>query len=98
MTSPWVITVIYQKNWASSIKDEVQGIMEPTNNLDKYAVTVKGKDGDVIDHIPLDSFYFLKSDKNQHFKISVTGKATMLVTACWWKFNVNYSFSPKKSL
>ena len=58
--------------------------MEPTNKLDKYAVPVKGKDGDVIGHLPLGKsgkfakkvFYFLKSDKNHHCKITVTGKAT----------------------
>ena len=44
--------------------------MEPTNKLDKYAVAVKGKDGDVIGHLPLGKsgvfaktvFYFLKSN------------------------------------
>ena len=58
--------------------------MEPTNRPDKYAVAVKGKDGDVIVHLPLGKsgkfaktfFYFLKSDKNHHCKITVTGKVT----------------------
>ena len=69
---------------STSIGDELQGFMEPTNKLDKYAVVVKGKDGDVIGHLPLGMsgkfaktvFYFLKSDKNHHCKITVTGKAT----------------------
>ena len=46
--------------------------MKPTNKLDKYAVAVIGRDGDVINHLPLGKsgkfaktvFYFLKSDKN----------------------------------
>ena len=46
--------------------------MEPTNKLEKYAVPVKGKDEDIIGHLPLGKsgkfaktvFYFLKSDKN----------------------------------
>ena len=58
--------------------------MEPTNKLDRNAVAVKGKDGDVIGHLPLGKsgkfaktiFYFLKSNKNYHCKITVTGKAT----------------------
>ena len=58
--------------------------MEPTNKLDKYAVAVKGKDGDVIGHLPPEKsgkfattvFCFLKSDKNHHCKITVTGKTT----------------------
>ena len=75
---------VCKKNWTPSIGDELQGFMEPTNKLDKYAVAVKGKDGDVIDHLPLGKsgkfpkrvFYYLKSDKNHHCKITVTGKAT----------------------
>ena len=75
---------VYKKNWTPSIRDELQGFMEPTNKLDKYAVALKGKDGDVIDHFPLGKsgkfektvFYFLKSDKNHHCKITVTGEAT----------------------
>ena len=58
--------------------------MEPTNKLDKYAAAVRGKDGDIISHLPLGKsgkfaktvFYFLKSDKNHHCKITVTRKAT----------------------
>ena len=75
---------VYKKNWTPSIGDEPQGFMEPTNKLDKYAVAVKGIDGDVIGHLPLGKsgkfpktvFYYLKSDKNHHCKITVTGKAT----------------------
>ena len=74
---------VYKKNWTPSIGDEIQGFMEPTNKLDKYAVAVKGKDGNVIGHLPLGKsgkfaktiFCFLKSDKNHHCKITVTGKA-----------------------
>ena len=44
---------VYKKNWTPSIGDELQGFMEPTNKLDKYAVAVKGKDVDVIGHLPL---------------------------------------------
>ena len=58
--------------------------MEPRNKLDKYVAAVNGKDGDIIGHLPLSKsgkfaktvFYFLKSDKNHHCKITVTGKAT----------------------
>ena len=58
--------------------------MEPTNKLDKYAAAVRGKDGDIISHLRLGKsgkfaktvFYFLKSDKNHHYKITVTRKAT----------------------
>ena len=74
----------YKKNWIPSIGDELQGSMEPTNKLDKYALAVKEKDVDVIGHLPLGKskkfaktvFYFLKSDKNHHCKITVTGKVT----------------------
>ena len=56
--------------------------MEPTDKLDKYAVAVKGKDGDIIGHLSLGKsgkfvkavFYFLKSDKNHHCKITVTSR------------------------
>ena len=44
---------IYKKNWTLSIEDELQGFMGPTNKLGKYAVTVKGKDGDIIGHLSL---------------------------------------------
>ena len=75
---------VYKNNWTPSIGEELQGFMEPTNKLEKYAVAVKGKDGDVIGHLPLEKsgkfakriFYFLKSNKNHHCKIAVTGKAT----------------------
>ena len=75
---------VYKKNWTPSIVDELQGFMEPTNKLDKYAVAIKGKEGDVIGHLPLGKsgkfaktvFYFLKSDNNHHCRITVTGKAT----------------------
>ena len=73
---------VYKKNSTRSIGDELQGFMEPTNKLDKYALAVTGKDGDVIGHLPLGKsgkfaktvFYFLESDKNHHCKITVTGK------------------------
>ena len=72
---------VYKKNWTPFIGDELQGFMEPIN---KYAVAAKGKDGDVTGHLSLETsgksgktvFYFLKSDKNHHCKITVTGKAT----------------------
>ena len=75
---------VYKKNWTLSIGYELQRFIEPTDKLDKYAIAVKGKDGDVIGHLPLGKsgkyaktvFYFLKSDKNHHCKITVTGKAT----------------------
>ena len=78
---------VYKKNWTSSIGDELQGFMKPTNKLDKYALAVKGKDGDVIGHLPLGKsgkfakrvFYCLKCDKNHHCKITVTRKATNAV-------------------
>ena len=65
---------VYKENWTPSIGDELHGLMEPTNKLDKYAVAVKGKDRDVIGHLPLGKsgkfakivFYFLKSNKNHH--------------------------------
>ena len=74
----------YKKNWTPFIGDESQGFMELTNKLDKYAVAVKGKDGDVIGHLSLRKsakfakivFYFLKSDKNHHCKITLTRKVT----------------------
>ena len=69
---------VYKNNWTPSIGDELQGFMEPTNKLDKYAVTVKEKDGVVIGHLPLGKsgklaktvFYFLKSNKNHYCKIT----------------------------
>ena len=75
---------VYKKNWTPSMGDELQDFMEPTNKLDKYEVVVKGKDGDVIGHLPLRKsgkfaktvFYFLKSGKNNHCKITLTEKAT----------------------
>ena len=74
---------VYKKHWTPSIGDELQGFIESTNKLGKYAVAVKGKDGDVIGHLSLGKsgkfaetvFYFLKSDKNHQCKITVTGKA-----------------------
>ena len=44
---------VCKKNWITSIAEELQGFMEPANKLEKYAVPVKGKDGDVISHLPL---------------------------------------------
>ena len=44
---------VYKKNWTPSIGNELQGFMELTNKLDKYAVAVKEKDEDVIGHLPL---------------------------------------------
>ena len=43
---------VYKKNWTPSIGDELLGFMKPANKLDKYAVTVKDKDEDVIGHLP----------------------------------------------
>ena len=43
---------VYKKNWTPSIGDELHGFMKPANKLDKYAVTVKDKDEDVIGHLP----------------------------------------------
>ena len=67
-----------------------QGFKEPTNKLDKYEVAVKGKDGNVIGHLPFGKsgkfaktvFYFLKSDKNHHCKRTaiVIERPQMLVT------------------
>ena len=78
---------VYKENWIPSIIDELQRLMEPTNKLDKYAVAVREKYGDVIGHLPLGKpgkfaktvFYFLKSDKNHHCKVHVTGKGTNVV-------------------
>ena len=75
---------VYKKNRTPSIGDELQGFMKTRNKLDKYAIAAKGKDGDEIGPLPLGKsgkfakivFYFLKSDKNHHCKITVTGKAT----------------------
>ena len=75
---------VYNKNRTPAIGDELLGFMEPTNRPDEYAVAVKGKDGDIIGHLPLGKsgkfaktiFYFLKSDKSHHCKITVIGKAT----------------------
>ena len=74
---------VYKKNWTPSVGDELQGVMESTNKLDKYAVAVEGKDGNVIGHLPLGKsgkfaktvFYFLKADKSHLCKISIIGKA-----------------------
>ena len=44
---------VYKKNWTPSIGDELQGFRKPRNKLDKYAVAVKGKNGDVMDPLPL---------------------------------------------
>ena len=75
---------VYKKNWTPSTGDELQGFMEPRNKLDKYAIAAKGKDRDVIGHLSLSKsgkfaktvFYFWKSDKTHHCKITLTGKAT----------------------
>ena len=74
---------VHKKSWTPSIGDELQGFIEP-NKLDKYAVAVQEKDGDVIGHLPIGKArkfaktfcYFLKSDKNHYCKITVTVKAT----------------------
>ena len=39
---------VYKENWIPSITDELQRLMEPTIKLDKYAVAVREKDGDVM--------------------------------------------------
>ena len=78
MPSSWVITFTRKIGPLSSQMS--CRISLPTNKLDKYAVAVKGKDGDVIGHLPLVKsvkfsktvFYCLKSDKNHHCKITVT--------------------------
>ena len=57
---------VYKNDWTPSIRDQSQGFMKPTNKPDKYAVAVKGKDGNVIGHLPLgksrkkDSFLFFE--------------------------------------
>ena len=98
---------VYKKNWTSFIGYEFQDFMGLTNKLDKYAVAVKGKDGDVIGHLPLVKsvkfsktvFYCLKSDKNHHCKITVTWKATNAVGALGMKVLCELFFlSRKKSL
>ena len=75
---------VYQKNWTSSIGDELQGFMEPTSKLDKYAVAVIGRHEDVINHLPLGKsgkfaktvFYFLKPDKNHQKQKSYSKKSS----------------------
>ena len=97
---------VYKKSWTPSIGDELQGFMEPTNKLDKYGVAVKGKDRDVIGHLPIGKsgkfektvFCFLKSDKNHHCKTTVTGKATNAGDGLEMNVPCQYSFSLKKSL
>ena len=88
---------VYKKNWTPSIGDELQGFMEPTNKLEKYTVLVKGKDKDVIGHLPLGKsgeiaktvFYFLKPDKNHHCKITVPHHCHK----CWWRTSDESSMS-----
>ena len=74
----------YKKNWTPFIGDELQVFMQLTNKLDKYTVTVKGKDVDVNGHLPLGKsgkfakilFYFLKSDKSHYCEITLIRKIT----------------------
>ena len=69
-------------------------------------VAVKGKDVDVIGHLPLGKSgkfaktisYFLKSDKNHHCKTTVTGKATNAGDGLGMKVHVNYSFSRRRKV
>ena len=78
--------------------------MEPTSKLDKYAVAVKGKDRDVIGNLPLGKsgkfaktvFYFLKSDKNHHCKITVTGEATNAVDGLEMKVPCQFFLAEEK--
>ena len=69
MLPSWVIT------FTRKIGPQLQGFMEPTNKLDKCAVPVKGTLGK-SEKFAETVFYFLKSDKNHHCKMTVTGKAT----------------------
>ena len=63
MPSSWVTRL--QGKLDPSIGNELQGFMEPTNKRN-------GKSGKFTKTV----FHFLKSHKNHHCKITVTGKAT----------------------
>ena len=73
----------YQKKWDAVIGEVLEAKMEPTNDIDKYAVAVCKK-GDIVGHLPKGKtgkfakmiFYFLKSEMLCTCKVKVTGKRT----------------------
>ena len=96
---------VYKSRWTPSIGDEFYGFMEPTNNLDKYAVAVKKSDGEIIGHLPLGKsgrfakviFYFLKNDSVNVCKITVTGKSVNLGDGLGMRVPCKLSFFSEKA-
>ena len=64
--------------------------MESSNILDESAVAIQDKDQKIVGHPPLGKSkkfakIFLKADKNQFCRISVTGKAVNAGNGLWMK-------------
>ena len=43
---------VYKSVWTTTLQEQVHGVIEPHNPVDKYAVAVK-KDEKVVGHLPL---------------------------------------------
>ena len=63
---------LYKTSWTSSIGEELRGVMESSNLMDKKAVAVQRNDAKVVGHLPLEKpgkfqrqdFTSLKQTKN----------------------------------
>ena len=77
---------VYRNKWEPVIGEILNTLMEPQNEVDKYAVAVLNKENSVIDHLPKGAsgkyaktiFYFLRNDSVNVCKVKVTGKAVNL--------------------
>ena len=77
---------VYRTKWKPVIGKVLKTRMEPTNEVDKYAVAVIDEKENVVGHLPKGTsgkyaktiFYFLKSDPLNNCVAKVTGKAINL--------------------
>ena len=75
----------YIDNWTPVMNEKLAALMEPDNEVDKYAVCVK-KENVVVGHLPLGKngkfakmiFYFLRADQYATCEVIITGKPTNL--------------------
>ena len=76
---------VYKDNWTPVMNEKLAALMEPDNEVDKYAVCVK-KENVVVGHLPLRKngkfakmiFYFQRADQYATCEVIVTGKTTNL--------------------
>ena len=73
---------VYQEIWSPELLEELNAVPEPSNIVNKYAVSVQ-RDGEVVGHLMKGKsgrfaktiFYFLRADKKNNCTVMVTGKA-----------------------